>query len=140
MAQKGILSVSSLSAALAGYWSLIFVGTHIPKPPVIHVQHADKLVHFAAFAILASLFTAVFSRQRLGIRDIAIGLFCLIYAGVDELTQIPVGRTADVYDWLADCLGIVCGIVFCRFILGRTFTRSEWRLVRQPRPQEAQRA
>lgn len=135
MAQKGILSVSSLGAALTGYWSLLFVGTHIPKPPVLNFQHADKLVHFAAFAILASLITAIFFQQQLGIRDFVIGFVCLVYAGVDELTQIPVGRTADVYDWLADCAGIVVGIFLCRALLGGILMPLASKLIRQPRPQ-----
>jgi VanZ family protein len=33
------------------------------------------------------------------------------YAGIDELTQIPVGRIADWADFSADLFGILAGIV-----------------------------
>jgi VanZ family protein len=33
------------------------------------------------------------------------------YGILDELTQIPVGRHADVRDWFADVTGAIIGIV-----------------------------
>jgi VanZ family protein len=33
------------------------------------------------------------------------------YAGIDELTQIPVGRIADWADFSADLFGILAGII-----------------------------
>jgi VanZ family protein len=39
---------------------------------------------------------------------VVVGL--AVYGALDELTQIPVGRYADVYDWLADCAGALAGV------------------------------
>jgi VanZ family protein len=112
----------------------------MPTPPAINVQHADKLIHFLAFAGLASLCTAAFSRQRFGIRDISIVLFCLAYAGFDELSQVPVGRIADVFDWVADFAGTLFGVVSSRAVIGRILTHPISRPTRQPTPQEVQQA
>ncbi len=82
----------------------------VPQP----FSYADKLYHLLAYAVYGwSLVLAVrtfplTSRQRM-ILALTIGF---LFAASDELHQafIP-GRTADVLDWLADALGIVCAIV-----------------------------
>ncbi len=140
MSQKSILGIGSLSTFLGCYWCLLFIGTHVPKPPTIHVQHADKLVHFVAFAGLAGLCAAIFCRQRFGVRDVFVSLFCLVYAGIDELSQIPAGRTADIFDWLADFAGILLGVLATRVILGRVLTHPRSQPTQPPTPRGVQQA
>lgn len=42
---------------------------------------------------------------------IAVFAVLAVYAAIDELTQIPVGRTGSVNDWLADVVGAAIGLV-----------------------------
>jgi VanZ family protein len=101
-------------ATLAVYWVAAFVITHVPPilpkdeeprfdPPV----GPDKLVHFVGFAMLAFLLMNVF-RSRRGIAWTL--LVCVTYGIVDELTQPTFGRTADVWDYVADLIGAVAGV------------------------------
>lgn len=99
--------------ALVGYWSLIFLLTHMPRVPrVLPWGVSDKLIHFVAFACLALLCTvtiAVFRKLSLTI-VFGIVIACCCYGAIDEVTQMPVGRTADFYDWVADALGALAGV------------------------------
>ncbi|HWO25717.1 MAG TPA: hypothetical protein VNO30_43560 [Kofleriaceae bacterium] len=43
--------------ALPAYWLLLLVATHYPRVQIPgEVTHSDKLVHFAAFGVLAFLY------------------------------------------------------------------------------------
>lgn len=39
-----------------------------------------------------------------------------LYGAFDEITQIPVGRHADVRDWISDIAGIVLGLTLFRLL------------------------
>ncbi|MBI3837602.1 MAG: VanZ family protein [Planctomycetia bacterium] len=97
---------------LAGYSLALVVGTHIPNPPeVIMSGPSDKSLHLAAYAGLAFLVSLNwFLRQALGWRQrIAILGLLAVFGAVDEITQIPVGRECDVFDWTADVAGALVG-------------------------------
>lgn len=70
-------------------------------------------MHAAAFAILAFLLAwAVPTDRKRRSRNVIIATAIgVAYAAVDELTQIPVGRTADWADFSADLFGILTGIM-----------------------------
>jgi VanZ family protein len=106
-------------AATAGYWLLIFGGTHAPGNTGPGYGNSDKLAHFGAFCGLAFLLCgSVASFRRLGPASYGaiIGL-AACYGIIDELTQMLVAnRTADVLDWLADITGALVGALF--FALG----------------------
>jgi VanZ family protein len=73
----------------------------------------DKWIHGAAFAILAFLLAwAVPTDPKRRSRNVVIATAIgVAYAAIDELTQIPVGRTADWADFSADLFGILTGII-----------------------------
>jgi VanZ family protein len=104
-----------LLGILALYWLALFIATHLPRVPSLRVQHSDKLVHFAVFAILGFLLTALFPRlhRRWEWNVVWATIFASAYAAFDEYSQPAVGRTADVWDWVADSLGAVCGALVC---------------------------
>ena len=84
--------------------------THVPIPrSVQQIRVSDKLVHLLAYFPLGLLLPAC------AIRGLGrVGICLLVIAGwgiLDELLQIPVGRTASVYDWLADLAGATAGCV-----------------------------
>jgi len=103
-----------LIAALAGYWLALFLSTHLPAlPGPMKVSGLDKLAHCAAYAGLAFLFAAVWLGWKRHSWPVfaAIASGLAIYGILDEISQVPVGRTADVYDWFADLLGISLGLL-----------------------------
>lgn len=100
---------------LAVYWIAMFIGTHVSlRESSTAFQIRDKVVHFGAFAGLAFL-GAVYRQSRKGsvgwLEFVCILLVAAAYGVFDELTQIPVGRTADPLDWLADVTGAASGLV-----------------------------
>ena len=112
-----------IGAALAVYWTAIFIGTHIPLKAPLHSQsNLDKVVHFAAYFGLAMLLGLwIASRRALRGRDYAAILALItVYAILDELLQIPVNRSADVRDFIADVLGAAAGLGVLRLMLPRS--------------------
>ncbi|MEM8678692.1 MAG: VanZ family protein [Planctomycetota bacterium] len=102
--------------ALGIYTFSLVCGTHWPSTPwPTRLTLVDKLLHFAAYLVLAILvamnWAPALTIQRIAFyRRALFGL--LIFAAVDELTQGPVpGRYPDILDWLADGLGIVVGLI-----------------------------
>lgn len=112
---------------LAAYWLLIFAGTHLPKLPAIAADVSDKAKHFTAFFGLTLLLCYVTTSPKLGRRFAWIGSGAACYAAVDELTQMLVpGRTADVWDFAADSLGIAVALFtyyVARLVAWRWFPR-----------------
>jgi VanZ family protein len=96
--------------ALPAYWVLLFAATHYPRVRIPgEIPHGDKLIHFAAFGLLALLFWQ-FGKARgpLGPRFVWIAAAILIpYAGLDEWLQQFVGRFTDLMDFIANTAGIV---------------------------------
>lgn len=102
----------------AVYFATLFISTHIPTPNVgVDVAGLDKLLHLSAYAFLTF---AVMLGWEMTVGALqakhyfAVWLVGAVYGMVDEATQIPVGRTADMNDWLADVAGIVLGLIAFR--------------------------
>lgn len=82
----------------------------------------DKLIHVGIFGFLAFLFMAPVAlsswprKQKLYF-FIKIALATIVWGYTTEVLQkfyIP-GRSYDLADWLADSIGGVCALIFCRF-------------------------
>lgn len=102
-----------LTILVIGWWAAMFVATHIPRvPQELSLPGGDKSQHLIAYAGLAFLIALRLSiGSSLGWkRAAAVFGIVAVYGVIDELTQIPVGRTADVYDWIADVTGAVAGL------------------------------
>jgi len=71
-------------------------------------EHQDKLIHAAAYAMMALLAWRAWVpqfhvKQWLGVFVVA---FCSLYGVSDEYHQSFIdGRDADVWDWFADTIG-----------------------------------
>lgn len=104
---------------LSLYWIALFIGTHIPPGPIVRQIGAnDKLLHAGAYTGLSFLLAwAIPTRSNRAYNVILAGIICVGYAGIDELLQIPVGRTADWNDFYADVLGVIMGLSI--YVLGR---------------------
>ena len=111
---------------------LAFAGTHIPLeiPVTVDAPQIDKVFHLVAytalaFAVLVSweLSTGLLQPKHY----FTVWLLGTIYAAFDEVSQIPVGRTCDVADWLTDIVGIVLGMTLFRLtrpLLYRLLTKA----------------
>jgi VanZ family protein len=102
-----------LSLAALGYFVAMFWGTHTPKPPPSLTEgFSDKHLHFVAYGGLAFLVAARLGCSRALTRRHYVRLWLAVatYGALDELLQIPVGRDADVVDWLMDVTGAAMGL------------------------------
>lgn len=97
----------------------MFIATHLPiqetlgEPPI-----PDKLAHFVVYFGLG-LLLPMWPGWRSGLtwRRVGVCLGTIVaYAILDELTQIPVGRTAEWLDGLADLCGGALGVAVAAFI------------------------
>jgi len=96
------------------YWFAMFVGTHWPAEHLPGtVQLSDKVLHFLAYFGLGVLLSISLARKHLFGLLGALVAFSLLatYGGIDEISQIPFGRIADIYDWFADLAGAALGIM-----------------------------
>jgi VanZ family protein len=102
-----------LSLVVLGvYWCALFAGTHAPTVPAVPLGPSDKLLHAASYAVLALLLAWAWSVHRpfAGGGWLAVLAIVFLYGALDEITQIPVGRQADVADWIADAAGAIMGV------------------------------
>jgi VanZ family protein len=101
--------------ALAAYWLMLFVGTHIPIERMpMPARTADKWAHVVVFALLSALFAATWelSAGRLNVAHLLRVWFVVaLYGAFEEATQPLVNRYASIYDWLADVVGAGIGLV-----------------------------
>jgi hypothetical protein len=96
------------------YAALIFAISGIPQitPPFLGFTLEDKVYHFLEYSVFSFLlFLAFFKVQKDFFKKnlfLLSSLIGIIYAYSDEFHQrfVP-GRTYDLYDFLADCLGII---------------------------------
>jgi len=110
-----------LQILLAGYWGLLFVATHIPRPPELpRVQHGDKIIHFLAYGLLGILVSLVYGQARSLTLPRAVRLVAVlvVYAALDELLQIPAGRSCEWGDWIADSVGALLGVTGIYVVAG----------------------
>lgn len=116
--------IGFLLPIVAVYWAAMFVGTHLPNihlPGTSTFISVDKLLHFSGYFGLAFLLSLLLvsnasvrgegELQALRSRGYQILLVIAIYATLDELTQMLVGRSCELRDWAADILGTVTGIL-----------------------------
>jgi VanZ family protein len=105
------------------YAGLIFWGSSISSIPAkFPFTIKDKFLHigeFAVFGILLTRSAAVMVRSR---RQRLILFWILLSGGVfaasDEIHQYFVpGRTCDIYDWLADIVGLALGAAIVYIVI-----------------------
>ena len=101
---------------VALYALAIFVESSISHVPAFPSGFTDKDGHGLLYAGLAVLVLRAASGARwdgLTLRAATTAVaFAAVYGITDEFHQwfVP-GRTADVYDWVADCAGAAAGVV-----------------------------
>jgi VanZ family protein len=109
------------TAVLVVYWLVLLTATHWPReifPEGSQLLAGDKLLHLSAYAGLGFLLMLV-ARLRQPLVDdeprattwqvARLGLLTSVAGLLDELTQPLFGRDFELYDWLADSAGGLCG-------------------------------
>ncbi len=87
----------------------VLVLTHLPLDPTPKAWqdgpfHLDKIEHVLAYGLMATLYLRALHHYRRRTLFFVVATL-VILALVDELTQPLVGRTASVWDFLADLAG-----------------------------------
>jgi len=114
---------------VALYALAIFVESSIRQVPAFPSGFTDKDGHGLLYAGLALLVLRATSGARWeGVTWRAAGAsvaFAAVYGITDEFHQwfVP-GRTADVFDWIADCTGAIAGVAVV--LLVARFAREKW--------------
>ncbi|WP_218932266.1 VanZ family protein [Adhaeretor mobilis] len=124
------------------YLGVLFLGTHLPLSislPQTHlgpVSIEDKIVHLGLYALLTFFVLAgwelTLRRELQPKHYFAVWLVGTVYGMIDEITQIPVGRTGDMHDWLADVIGIVVGLVLFQVVRKKLY---QWLSRKAPEPE-----
>ena len=107
------------------YALVLVLATHFPRPEELLGPDppSDKTLHFVAYATLGLLAAATLAARGWSPRPLgtlAAGL--AVFAAVDEVTQPLFGRSADIWDWACDLIGLAAGIgvvLLARPLLGR---------------------
>jgi len=101
---------------LAAAWAvIIFVLSSIPgqSMPRVEILRYDKVVHAIVYSVLGGLFFLALrqtSSLTVGRLIVLAAAFAFIYGVTDEVHQLFVpGRSAEVYDALADGIGGMLG-------------------------------
>ena len=93
----------------AAYWVALFTLTHLPRVPVIGPPMRDKVAHLLAYGVLAGVLylTVWASGSRAKRAAYSVVAVTVLYGAMDELTQPLVGRSCELYDWVADAAGAI---------------------------------
>lgn len=97
----------------------MFVGTHVPMDVSNQIVHSDKMMHFWAYLALAFGAAATWDLSAGKLQSyqyILLWLACAAYGIVDELLQIPVGRSCDARDWVFDIAGAAVGLALFKVL------------------------
>jgi VanZ family protein len=87
-------------------------------PEVNTFLYFDKLVHFSMYALFSFLLLWAFPKKFAGIKQIIPFLLVVAYGFLMEVLQryMHLGRTFDLLDELANCLGFFPGWLFWKWI------------------------
>ena len=85
----------------------------------LRIPHLDKLVHAGIFVVFGWLWTIAVGGGRRGLAVLAAGL--LLAVGTEVVQGLPmVGRDPDVWDGLADTIGVTIGTASAFFWIPRS--------------------
>jgi hypothetical protein len=104
-------------AALVLYWPFIFLLAHVPQVPrwILRTQMSDKTLHYLGYLLLVFLWWfAAFPSKRPSFFSRPLWFtvaMMLVYAAADEWLQRFTHRTPDIYDFFADMVGVLTGLV-----------------------------
>ena len=107
----------------AGAWTIAVLGilsipgSELPELPAFGL---DKLAHFVIFAILGVIWFLSFE-DRFKRPGVAVLIAGILFAGFGEVYQglLPINRTPDIFDVLANCVGVLIAVVLVQTLRSR---------------------
>ncbi|HED08897.1 MAG TPA: hypothetical protein ENI57_12315 [Ignavibacteria bacterium] len=108
---------------LISFWLVLLVATSLPSKDIPNIKLNDKIEHLFAYFILGFLFNLALLVQNkfkfLKEKAFSSTIVLLgIYAVIDELHQLFIpGRECSFFDWSADIIGIVFGVLVVYLLL-----------------------
>lgn len=120
------------------WFILIFVacaipGEDVPQFSILELLAFDKWVHAAIFFVLVVLLLRGMKFSYPRAANMAVGLLALAiaipYGGLLEIMQgaFFAGRSADLYDFIANAFGAICGVLLYPKLAAR------WKFFQQER-------
>lgn len=103
-------------ALLIGYVLVIFaVSTRAyMKPPGPEFHYKDKAAHLIEYSVLGALLSFALGARANRARFVTFALLVAVGASVgatDEMIQgVVPGRSKDIFDWMADLVGVAIGV------------------------------
>ena len=101
-------------------------GQDLPSVSFWDVLNFDKAAHFLVFLILTiTLIVGLKRQQRYSYfqrnGSIVAAIFGVVYGGILELMQgwVFLDRTSDLFDFFANSIGILVGMLFYRILYGK---------------------
>ena len=125
-------TLASTKKAVKMVAAAIFIESSISQVPAFPTGFTDKDGHVLLYAGLAVLILRALSGARWHGVSVSAGMAAValsaLYGASDEFHQwfVP-GRTADVYDWLADCSGAAVGVAVVLVVARFAATRESRR-------------
>ena len=114
-------------AWLAGGWLLVFLVVYLslaPLPPQpVSFAFSDKLEHGVAYASLSLWFCQLYLSARA--RTILIAVLAGLGVGLEFVQGWTGYRFFDVWDMVANGIGVLAGFILVRTRLGRLFVSIE---------------
>jgi len=104
-----------LRLAVYLYAGLVIWQSLLPAGTGGAIPHMDKLLHVIVYAVLAGGIYLAWPKLSKGI----VLLICIAFGGMVEIIQgaMPLGRTASLWDGLANALGAVLAVMVLSIIL-----------------------
>ncbi len=99
-------------------YALFIPAKELPVKPLFKIPHFDKMVHFGLFFILCVLLLRPLKRLNLKYYLIA-PLVSVVFSAILEFSQqmLSKSRSSDIYDFMANTLGICAAILFYYFFV-----------------------
>mgnify|MGYP001270522627 CR=1 FL=1 len=104
---------------IAIIWAIIIAILHaIPGPRVTDFSftffHLDKLIHIVLFMLGIYFFAIAYEEKQRKMFLIPLVISFVLYGGFLEIMQSVFfkNRFSDIYDWIADIIGVFIGIIF----------------------------
>lgn len=114
MISRRLIRVMAAGWTLAVILMLSIPGSELPDIPALGI---DKLAHFVIFAILGVLWYFAFE-GRFRRTAMVVLLAGIAFAGFGEVYQglLPINRTPDIFDALANCLGVLFAVALVQVL------------------------
>jgi VanZ family protein len=107
------------------FYALFSPAKALPETGLFNIPHFDKLIHFGMFSILV-FFLYLDSEKQPEFKKFLRLLFLIltpVFSVLSEVIQyyFIVGRSGNIYDFLADIAGLTTGVLFYILFWKKTF-------------------